>query len=369
MEMITEDDFSRLWKAIDNSAYTEDERMELERIIVRIVCDHRYGSNTTSITSLFGLHVECTYFESVYEDCLVTDISEIHSLAVPMRESQGSITYTQRRGMWFALKSGNMIIQDFRRQQYRPGLLINWVAKSGIEKDVNFRFLMRVSVGSASDGFATVSELLSALRKWDAIANVLNSRSNFIYVHNTYVDHWSHFGDITCGEATCFVITPHTFPEIRYEVTPMWSPSDTFLSINELGYYLQLSKPAFKPVTYEIIAWKPMPFIRKTNPEFFDTIPTGVGDYVVDHDSLNFEWALLFSPRLGLYYKVTVRLSGTTLDHCSNLQSAFLVCSEPQTYIHEDINLAQEQVPCGQKYFRTVKAFYDDPLVKAADEA
>jgi hypothetical protein len=70
-----------------------------------------------------------------------------------------------------------------------------------------------------------------------------------------------------------------------------------------------------------------------------------------------------------LYYKVTVRLSGTTLDHCSNLQSAFLVCSDSDVYIKNDSSTDEEVVSSRPKYFRTIKQFYDDPLVIAADEA
>lgn len=330
MEIITEADFERDWKPIDKSSYTEQEREEIEKLVYAIFCEHFFEHSKSSYSYIMGMRSEVEYLESCYDDCLTNDVSMIHSLAVPMRYSQGSITHTCRRGISYALFNRNMKLQDFRCRQFRPGILMNLVATSGIESEVKFRVVLRLKFGSNSDGFDTVTELLNALRNWVAVAKILDSRYHSWYACDKLESHWSHYGEVICGDTAAFTVVPHTYPEVRFELTPMWSMGEPFMSVTQLGQYLRLPKPKFSVTPYDKDSAPDEPLDHRA-------LPRGLGDYLVDHSYGSSDWIVYFSEALGIFYKVTVQLTGTTFDDSCTLSNACKVITESNKYIIAEI--------------------------------
>jgi hypothetical protein len=103
-----------------------------------------------------------------------------------------------------------------------------------------------------------------------------------------------------------------------------------YLSVN-IGtcFLLDLAKPNQFPKRMEI------------DSSLLRSLPRGNGDYLVDFDERKSEWAVLYSPRLGIYYKVTATLRGTKLDDCKDLHSALKIYESPQDYILKDIAVRQ----------------------------
>lgn len=358
MKSLTTHDFDRDWHIVDKTLYTDEQRFEVQRMVVHIIGDHQglFGGSQSEVSQLCGVSFICQYFERHFEEHLDSGAT-IHSLALPLLVSQGNITYVEEQGMYYALTSGNMKIVDFRTRQYSPEIVIHWGAIEGLEHDLDFRMLMTIRCGGQQDGLPNVSELLTTLRRWDALADIVDDQNLRTIRENVIQTHWGHAGEISFDGTVSYRISPYTFPEIVYQVTPMWSEDSSFTSLADMTRYLQLSKPC----------WNPKQETRV--PNYYRVLPRGNGDYLVNYDRNSAKWAILFSPRLGLYYKVTVQLQGTMLDQTSNLQSAFLVCSNSDVYINKDSSMAEEVLPSSPSYFGTVKSFYDDPLVQAADEA
>jgi hypothetical protein len=185
---------------------------------------------------------------------------------------------------------------------------------------------MSVKFGRKSDGIASATDLLASLRQWDALADVVGDCATADEIlTNTLERHFERFGRVIYWAALTIKLLPKTYSEIKFTVQPMWSPFSGFRSRSELASFLTLPKPGLMP--------KPV----ASAPDYFGCLPRGNNDYLVDYDERESTWALLYSPRLGIYYKVTVQLSGTTIDDRTDFFAAMLVRKEPTKYIEEEI--------------------------------
>lgn len=315
---MTTAEFDRLWQPVKDTACSDNDKVKVQNLVIHIIGEHQelFGFNQSKESQLYGFRFECSYFEREYEDVLTIG-GGISSLAYPSVVSQGSIDYAEGQGMYYALTSGNMKIVDFRSNLYSPDVVIHWGAISGLERDLDFRMLMHIRSGRNCDGFQTVSELLIALKQFDMIADIVDSGLRQATRNEILSKHWIHFGQARFDSSCTFRISPDSIPEVEYAVTPMWSMDRCFDSIAELTSFLQLSKPVFQPKSAGSV------------PSYYGHLPRGNGDYLISHDSNKSEWALLYSPRLGLYYKVFVQITGTAFDQSRSLTNAHLVCSEP----------------------------------------
>ena len=164
---------------------------------------------------------------------------------------------------------------------------------------------------------------------------------------NTLERHFERFGRVIYWAAMTMKLLPKTYSEIEFTVQPMWSPVSEFRSRSELASFLTLPKPGLMP--------KPVDSV----PDYFGCLPRGNNDYMVNYDKDSSKWALLYSPRLGIYYKVTVQLSGTTIDDRTDFFAAMLVRTEPAKYIEEEIAKLERRGKVRSKS-KSLHPFMDD---------
>ena len=322
---VTFKEFDEQWIPVDNSRYLNTDRAKLQEKIIHIFTEHQslFGPAQSVFSNLFELKATCQYYENRADEYLTSRVDDINSLALPMLISQGNLGFTFDKGLYYALSSGNMEIRDFRHYQHRPEITVYWAAKTGLERELDFRLMMTISMGHSADGFSTVSDLYKSLCEWDALADILDPDDTIGQLK--LFTHFSSYEDIWADDLHLLHVRTTQTPQVEFVITPMWSKDKVFCSPTELSRYLQLPKPDFRP----------LPASRPT--EYLLVLPRGCGDYVVDYDAQLNKWALVYSPNLGMYYKVTVKLMGTTLDNKSCLQSAYLILSHPEAYVLDDM--------------------------------
>jgi hypothetical protein len=335
MHNVTFQQFDLNWVPVNKALYKDDDRKQLEKLLRHIIVDHSslFNGPQSVFSYLNDLTITSTYLERIGDDLLTTKVEDIASLSVSSRWMQND-TYTQERGTFYALQSGNMKIVDFRTNPLTPGIIVNWEALSGLEHALDFRILMSVEFGTDPNGLQSVRELLLTLQQWDALADIVDQTTLRKSGETVLLNHWSHYGVVQFDQTNTIRVRPLTYPEVEYTITPMWSRAACFSSFSDLSRFVQLTKPSLRPE------------VRSVCPEFFRVLPRGCGDYLVDFDLQNGEWALMFSPRLGIYYKVAVALQGTVFDSKRDLWSAMEVVCHPEYYVPSDANfVGVENVP------------------------
>jgi hypothetical protein len=320
--------FDEQWIPVDNSRYSDTEKAILQEKIIHIFTKHQslFGAAQSVFSNLFELTAVCQYYENQADEFLTSNVAHINSLALPLLISQGNIGFTIDNGLYYALSSGNMEIRDFRHYQHRPEITVYWAAKTGLERELDFRMMMTISMGHATDGFSTVSDLYKSLCQWDAVADILDPDDTI--GQQKLFTHFSSYEDIWADGLHWLHVRTTQTPQVEFLIKPMWSKDNGFSSQTELSRFLQLPKPEFRA----------RPISRTT--DYLTVVPRGCGDYVVDYDAELNKWALVYSPNLGMYYRVTVKLMGTTLDNKSCLQSAYLILRHPEAYVLDDMMIA-----------------------------
>lgn len=322
---VTFKEFDEQWIPVDNSRYLNTNRAKLQEKMIHIFTEHQnlFGPAQSVFSNLFELKATCQYYENRADEYLTSRVDDINSLALPMLISQGNLGFTFDKGLYYALSSGNMEIRDFRHYQHRPEITVYWAAKTGLERELDFRLMMTISMGHSADGFSTVSDLYKSLCEWDALADILDPDDTIGQLK--LFTHFSSYEDIWADDLHLLHVRTTQTPQVEFVITPMWSKDKVFSSPTELSRYLQLPKPEFRPIP------------NSSSTEYLTVLPRGCGDYVVDYDATLNNWALVYSPNLGMYYKVCVRLLGTTLDKKSCLHSAYLILRHPHHYVLDDM--------------------------------
>jgi hypothetical protein len=326
-DVLREHQFQLNWEKVEDVGCTQVEIEEIEKLICHIIVEHRpMLCEKYQLSSPLGnMEISGEFIEEQHGN-LETDPFEMVALAELALMLQGSCTYINTFGMIHLIGYGLMRIDCFRAVSDGTELLIDWRAKDSSPLTTDIRCLMSVKFGQKSDGIASASDLLESLRQWDALADVVGDCATADEIlTKTLERHFSSFGRLLYCASMTMKIWPKTFFEIRFAVQPMWSPFSDFRSRSELASFLTLPKPG------------PMPKPVDSVPGYFGCLPRGNNDYLVDYDKRDSKWALLFSPRLGIYYKVTVQLSGTTIDDRTDFFAAMLVRKEPTKYIEEEI--------------------------------
>ena len=352
------DEFDQLWTIVNHYHYTREEHLSLERLVTHIFNNHK-DVNCSLVqegSSLFDLRFHCTYYEYDYDNMYTSNIKAMKSTELAITRAKARDAKLTEDSILFELSLINMEICDFRKFQNDPEITIYWIGKTGLEREVDFRILMTITMGPESVGFGTVGDLLLALQRWDSIADIVaNPNEQWV---NTLFNHFPKFEEVSWSSHEMRLnLRNYKDPSSDFYVTPMWSVDKPFASAKSLGMFLGLEKPEYQA--------SPM----QNCPDFLQCIPRGNGDYVVNYDTDSREWAVVYSPSLGIYYKVTVsswigddKWSNSLLDaylrkHCPDVIST--------SFTHHLFGTEYY----GPKYFRSLKHFQEDPLVKAADEA
>ncbi len=314
---VSESELNAAYIAVPTSQYSEQHLSGVERIVKAIIRKHQriFGGGQSINGRLLDLEITSIYFERINDHYFTFDTEEMASLAVPRSWMFGNDNYAREQGVMYALGSDNMKVKGFCTEIHHPGIGIHWEAVSGLEASVNFRIMMFIRFGQDTDGFATVDELLTALSQWVAMAEIVSESSDELETIRTLISgHFSPAREISFPRTgTDFVAILHTFPEIEYKIVPMWSTYDSFRSARELSQFLLLEKPDYRPQGI------------RDGMSFLSSLPRGVGDHVVEYDSTHFRWALMFSPRLCLFFKITVTLTGIYSNEGDDLKTAHSV--------------------------------------------
>ena len=343
-DLMTEREFEVNWEKADGLLCKDADRQALEHLMQHILTVRRpmFSEEHYLRASLCDLTIAGMFYEYQY-GTVETNPFKMVGLADIAHSVQGSYTYIWTHGIIHRIGGGHMRVDGFRFDHSGSALLIDWRAMDDSWIPNEFGFLMSVKFGKDSDGIASVSELLESLQQWDALADVVgDSTSDEVSVRTRFMDHFGLFGDIRPWITPALQMSPKTYREIIYTVRPMWSESSDFLRVTDLASFLKLPKPLQLP--------KPVVGL----PEYFGCIPRGNSDYFVDYDKRDSEWAKLYSPRLGIYYMVTVKFSGTTVDDRTDLLTAHKVRSSPREYMldemselhaHQRLNTAPTEEP------------------------
>ena len=326
-DVLREHQFQLNWEKVEDVGCTQVEIEEIEKLIRHIIVEHRPMLCEKYMLSspLCNMEISGEFIEEQH-GYLETDPFRMVALAGLALMLQGSCTYINTFGMIHYIGYGLMRIDCFRAVSDGTELLIDWRAKDSSPHTTEIRCLVSVKFGQKSDGIASASDLLESLRQWDALADVVGDCATADDIlTKTLERHFERFGRVIYWASMTMKLLPKTYSEIKFTVEPMWSPHGDFRSRSELASFLSLPKPGLKP--------KPVDSV----PDYFGCLPRGNNDYLVDYDKRDSKWALLFSPRLGIYYKVTVQLSGTTIDDRTDFFAAMLVRKEPTKYIKEEI--------------------------------
>ena len=326
-DVLRERQFQLNWEKVEDAGCTQAEVEEIEKLIRHIIVEHRPMLCEKYVLSspLSNLEISGEFIEEQHGN-LETNPFEIVALANLALMLQGNEIYINTIGMIHLIGYGHMRIDCFRTVSDGTELLIDWRPKVGSPLTTDIRCLMSVKFGQKSDGIASAIDLLASLRQWDALADVVGDCETADEIlTNSLERHFSRFGRLLYRPSMIMKIWPKTFFEIMFAVQTMWSPHSDFRSRSELASFLTLPKPGLMP--------KPVDSV----PDYFGCLPRGNNDYLVDYDKHESKWALLFSPRLGIYFNVTVQLSGTTLDDRTDFFAAMLVRNEPSKYIEEEI--------------------------------
>lgn len=326
-DVLREYQFQLEWEKVDDAGCTNAEIEEIEKLIRHIIVEHRPMLCEKYFLSspVCNLEISGEFIEE-HHGKLETDPFKIVALAELALWLQWNEIYIRTLGMIHLIGYGHMRIECFRAASDGTELLIDWRPKDGSPLTTDIRCLMSVKFGSKSDGVASAADLLTSLRQWDALADVVGeSATEEDILTNTLERHFERFGRVIYWASMSMKLLPKTYSEIKFNVEPMWSPHDDFRSRSELASFLTLPKPGLMP--------KPVDSV----PDYYGCLPRGNNDYLVDYDKRESKWALLYSPRLGIYFKLTVQLDGTTLDDRTDFVAAALVRKEPANYIEEEI--------------------------------
>jgi hypothetical protein len=325
-DFITEHEFKLDWPKAKNIGCSTKERVRLEKLIRHIIVDHRemFVEKHIMWSDLFELKIAVIFAES--DGGLVNiDPFTIAALAEAQHHAKGHGSIIKPFAMVRLIGGGHMRITSLC---YGPGneLWLEWSPSQGSRITTDLVCMMSICLGDNADGITSIREALKLLSQWDALADVVGeSCSDCKVVRRTLADHFEVFGEMFGQSTTRPEISPRTFPEIVYSVVPMWSTGNEFRSKSDIASYLSFPKPQQLPSSVEI------------DSDLLHSLPRGNGDYMVDFDKSKTEWAVLYSPRLGIYYKVTAKLRGTKLDDCKDLHSALKIRKSPQEYILKDI--------------------------------
>lgn len=325
-DLISEKTFKLDWPKAKTLGCTNKERVKLEKLIRHIIVDHRemFVEKYKMWSDLFELKIAAIFAES--DDGFVNiEPFTIAALAEAGHHAKGHSSIIKPFALVRLIGGGHMHITGLC---YGPEnrVWLEWSPSQGSRITTDLVCMMSICIGDNADGITSIREALTLLSQWDALADVVGeSWSDCKVVRRTLADHFEVFGEMFGQSTTRPEISPRTFPEIVYSVVPMWSTGNEFRSTSDIASYLSLPKPQQLPRSVEI------------DSDLLRSLPRGNGDYMVDFDKGKSEWALLYSPRLGIYYKVTAMLRGTKLDECKDLHSALKIRKSPQEYISKDI--------------------------------
>lgn len=326
MDLITEQEFKLEWPKAKTLGCTKKERVKLEKLIRHIIVDHRemFVEKYKMWSDLFELKI-ATIFAETDDGFVNIEPFTISALAEPRHHAKGCSSIIKPFALVRLVGGGQMNITGLC---YGPNneVWLEWSPSPGSRITTDLVCMMSICIGDNADGITSIREALTLLSQWDAAADVVGeSWSDCKVVRRTLEDHFEAYGEMFGQSTTRPEISPRTFPEIVYSVVPMWSTGNEFRSTSDIASYLSLPKPQQLPRTMEV------------DSDLLNSLPRGNGDYMVDFDKNKSEWAVLYSPRLGIYYKVTIKLRGTKLDDCKDLHSALKIRKSPQEYILKDI--------------------------------
>ncbi len=350
--------FDELWCIVDHYHYSNEERMNLEQKILHIFNQHKgvNGSPSAQGLSLLGLRFHCTYFEYIGCNCFTHKASDMKSTKLAYLRSTATTAEVTDNRLLYELSLENMEIHDFRKYRNEPEISIYWTGKRGLEREADFRILMTITMGPESVGFGTVGELLNALQQWDSMADIVDEPDHAWL--RILSEHFPTNGEVGWSDTEMRLsFRRHERPHADFDVEPMWAPDRTFASRRSLVRFIELEKPEARPTALH------------DYPEFLQIVPRGNGDYVVDYDAESSNWAILFSPRLGIYYRVTVSVYRQHLQPITSLLSVYLLMMHPWEWLNVHQSVSQGQITARRKHFRSLQQFYDDPLVRAASES
>lgn len=288
------DIYDRDWPSIVDRSCTVEMLLELEEMIKHVVVNHsdRFWSDSMLASEVQGLLINGTFVE-LGENDYETNPYEIHALAEIVDCWNGQNEFW-RDSITYIVCGGDMRIVGLRYAVGGNELLLDWQRKDNSVIQTDLRFLMFVRIGRDDEGFVSASDLLSTLRQWDALADVFDEcETREDWLTNTLHLHFEIEGEIKHHDGPEMTIVPGCNPDISFSVVPMWSQRSKFSSRTELAMYMKLPKP-------EIMK------LHGTFPLVLKGFPIGNNDCVIKYDEEGLGWALMYSPRLGIYYKVTL---------------------------------------------------------------
>lgn len=292
--MNVNESYDTFWPSIADTSCSVNLLLELEEMIKHVVVDHsdQFWSDSMLASELQGLLINGTFVE-MGESHYETNPCEIRGLAEIIDCWNGQCEFW-RDSITYIVCGGDMRIVGCRRPIGVGELYLDWRLKDNSVIQTDLRFLMCVRFGIDDEGFVSASDLLASLRQWDALADVfdeLKTRENWLI--NTLHLHFGLEGEIKHHDGPEMTLMVKGDPGLSYSVVPMWSEWSKFSSRTELAMYMKLPKPGRLKIHDEV------PLVLKG-------FPRGNNDYVIKYDDEGFGWALMYSPRLGIYYKVTL---------------------------------------------------------------
>jgi hypothetical protein len=321
-DLVTIDDFNKDFVSADDIAYTDNERVDLQNVIGHIITEHSemFDQQYKLRSNLFDLTVSAIFVEHCH-GLVYVDSRHIAALAEARHHADECASSIVPFALAQLIGEGHMEITGLCYGTAEK-LWLKWSPVAGSRISTTLTCLMSIEYGGNADGFTSIPNLLELLRRWDAIADVVGiSNGATDLMVSTFSNHFRIFGDIHMDSVDQMHISPRSFDEIIYTVIPMWSPHAKFRSTYELASFLTSPKPDLRPKALDI------------DRNLFRSLPRGNNDYVVAFDTYLCQWAVLFSARLGIYYKVTVHLYGTKLDDSPDLHAALKIRKSPYEYI------------------------------------
>ena len=302
-ETVSEVSVGRFWAPEEDLKYSKSEKLEIEHLVRHILLEHYCIFDDLSFSKFQKFGFECTSAK-INDGNIEFDPIFVKELATP--RSELSEPWDDRFFGFDRLLQYKMLQITGACLNVSGNVVIEWSLFDCPLCDEDIRFFTEFFTKKSCE---TVTDLLHFLKKWHTAANCFSiSDSELDTIKATFSHHFRRLGKFRIRDRFSMTVD---YRQLTYTVQPMWNAYEPFGSIRDLRDYL-MSQP-------NALVEKPAADL----PKFMEYLVIDTGDLPVRFDSTDFNWVIMYSCTLALYYKISVQFEGTELDDLRDFLSAY----------------------------------------------
>lgn len=302
-ETVSEVSVRRFWAPEEDLKYSKSEKLEIEHLVRHILLEHdlMFDENVWSDFQKFG--IECTSAK-INDGNIEFHPIFVKELLTPRSQLSEPVDYSC---VGFArLLIYKMLQITGACLNVRGNVVIEWSLFNCPLGDEDIRFFVEFYTNKSCK---TVTDLVHFLKQWHTAASCFSiSDSDIDTMMATFSHHFRKLGRFDIRGRFWMTVD---YRQLTYTVQPMWNEDEPFGSIRDLRDYL-MSQP-------NALVEKPAADL----PKFMEYLVIDTGDIPVRFDSTDFNWVIMYSCTLALYYKISVQFEGTELDDLRDFLSAY----------------------------------------------